>query len=615
MDTSDSQEASTDNTSECLLETLQYEGSGCTGEKEEVVEGLMDNGQVQTDGGNDMPIIISSASSPQSSDTEEPSLLGNESTQTKLEVSQEFAWRAHCVQQDDDIHHFNWLGSPVYRYNWTPAVVSLLYILSDPKVPQPGDEWRMQSILHRAAAFVDPVVVYLENGLSDLQTKGHQLIRFATERVFKFYSPHGQWANDSLEKDDQTTIDDGDFYTYISPNLASSNGFVEICPIRSRYKWAEARNELFASARAFNGNLYRAKARKRVYTPSPLRHLVVYGDQVLDTAADKAEDVREPECGNSEEALDRVCDLPALATSRKRSLQVSSCSPSQEPLKRRHSSFDLKSEFDDDIHELLVSDDPKATTNGVAKADVDSSMTSRCTDSSGEDQASSGRSSSLQADQETIRERSSTPPTDRTSLTENTLLSPQLELHPTTEFISSRVCDVQFISIGSRGRGSRATLHDWKTKFKKGLHVKNWQEVSIKTRSVLRLGADHRSSSPSHSSSSTSTSPSTTPEQVPIVESKFAEEYFSFPTPTFSSSGSEFDLKDAQNGHGHSTKSSFGSKLSSKARLLCKKAKDSSLRISSGEDSSKGKRRLVSKVARHCVVQCSSMAPYPYYAA
>ncbi|RMJ25130.1 hypothetical protein PHISP_03993 [Aspergillus sp. HF37] len=276
---------------------------------------------------------------------EESSSLVYEFAQPGMEVSQVFGWRDYCTHVDRDIHHFSWLGYPVYEHSATPPEVSLLFMLSNPKTPQLGDEYRLQSILCRATIYVDPVLVYLDKGLEALQLRGCDIIRFATGKTFKFYTPHGQWANDSREWEAQTTIDDGDAYTYISPTLVTGNGFAEICPIRSTSEWEEARNERFAASRAFSGNLYRSKMRNRVYTPSPLGQSMVPDDMAPGmTAGNKADNYHASDSDNSEEAQDSVGALPDFVAMRKTSSNGSGCSLFKGSLRRRSSSFDLKSQ-------------------------------------------------------------------------------------------------------------------------------------------------------------------------------------------------------------------------------------------------------------------------------
>ena len=147
--------------------------------------------------------------------TMENSSFDNGFAEAAFQVSREFVSRALMVDMADSIHHFNWRGSPVYEYSSTPPAISLLYLLSDPKVPKQSDELRFQSILTRATIYIDPVLVALDGGWDDLNTKGFELVRFATGRTSKFYTPHGKWIHDNKEKNDQTILDDGDIYIYI----------------------------------------------------------------------------------------------------------------------------------------------------------------------------------------------------------------------------------------------------------------------------------------------------------------------------------------------------------------------------------------------------------------
>ncbi|RJE18647.1 hypothetical protein PHISCL_09017 [Aspergillus sclerotialis] len=100
-------------------------------------------------------------------------------------------------------------GLPTYDGVEIPPAISLLYLLSDPKVRRQSDELRLQEILTRATTYIDPVLVSFDNGWDDLNTKGFELVQFATGRTSKFYTPHGAWIHDNNEKDDQTILDDG----------------------------------------------------------------------------------------------------------------------------------------------------------------------------------------------------------------------------------------------------------------------------------------------------------------------------------------------------------------------------------------------------------------------
>jgi hypothetical protein len=79
-----------------------------------------------------------------------------------LGIEEEFRGQENAMVHDEDIHHFNWLGSPVYQLSSTTPAESLAIMCCGPKVPKESDKWRIGSILDRAYQFLDPVVVSLE---------------------------------------------------------------------------------------------------------------------------------------------------------------------------------------------------------------------------------------------------------------------------------------------------------------------------------------------------------------------------------------------------------------------------------------------------------------------
>ncbi|THC88167.1 hypothetical protein EYZ11_012389 [Aspergillus tanneri] len=204
--------------------------------------------------------------------------------ETMLNVIQEFAYRNSWVLSADGerIHHFNWMGFPVSRYSGTPPEISLLFQLSDPKAPQPGDEHRFQSIFNRALRYIDPVIVNLENsakseGLNHLmRLKGYDLVRFTTGRVTKFYSPHGWWMNDDRGKEERTSIDDGILEVYMDERLITGNGFVRLGNISDRSQWEESRDENLDNPP--KARRRHSRSRDKAFKPSPLRQVMTAED-------------------------------------------------------------------------------------------------------------------------------------------------------------------------------------------------------------------------------------------------------------------------------------------------------------------------------------------------
>lgn len=191
------------------------------------------------------------------------------------DIDAEFRHREEMVAwtstTDWQIHHFNWYGQAVYEYSDTPPAVSLWYIASQPKVPLPSDEMRVQSILSRATRFIDPVV-YFGHDWRDLQRRGQELIRAVTGDVFKCYTLHGTWKNDERHFDGETRMDEGVKEGYGAPNYVIANGFSTHPAVMNRSEREEARRSLFEYKRNIDPFRYTVAGRRdRIYALSPLR--------------------------------------------------------------------------------------------------------------------------------------------------------------------------------------------------------------------------------------------------------------------------------------------------------------------------------------------------------
>ncbi|ODM17882.1 hypothetical protein SI65_06670 [Aspergillus cristatus] len=197
------------------------------------------------------------------------------------DVNQEFAFRQGWMEvAGESIHHFNWLGSPRYEYSSTPAAISLLFLFTAPKIPEPGDEWRLNAIMRRAMRHVDPVVLYPENGREDFRLRGFELVRWATGRVFKFYSPHGNWQTDPDDIADGTHMDSGDVNMYMGSTLQFGNGYVRDYTIRSRAQWGDEQQRLYAEKFPAPSQ---TRSPKTPYKPSRLRQCT-FPDELEDSA-------------------------------------------------------------------------------------------------------------------------------------------------------------------------------------------------------------------------------------------------------------------------------------------------------------------------------------------
>ncbi|TQB74639.1 hypothetical protein MPDQ_004489 [Monascus purpureus] len=203
--------------------------------------------------------------------------IKNGITRVEAEIYKEFSFRKICIEATRHhpckIHHFNWLGHPVYEYSATPPAVSLMYLASRPKIPSPSDEWRIHAILARATKFIDPVIMDLDSqrGWSDLALRGSDLVRVVTGRVHKFYSQHGHWTDDHREGNDRTIVDIGNYYIYTSPCSAFSNGFVQLNTFRSRTQWAQATSDGYGELYSRHRKQIRFRRRNKQGKPSPLR--------------------------------------------------------------------------------------------------------------------------------------------------------------------------------------------------------------------------------------------------------------------------------------------------------------------------------------------------------
>ena len=576
-----------------------------------------ENEQQASNIGHEMPLVIS--------DNRPPSRMAgsyfdNQFGQGEFEVSREFIKRVNQLYYDYEIHHFNWLGSPVYEYSSTPPAISLLYLLSDPKVPKQGDELRLQSILSRATTYIDPVLVSLEDGWEGLNAKGLELVRFATGRTSKFYTPHGQWIYDSNEKDDQTILDDGDVCIYISPNMAAGNGFAELCPIRSRSQWEADSKERIAYVNASSGSQYLSK-KYREYVPSPLRQCMVPEDLVPGAEMDEKEAERVVfEDNFEEEKSDKLGDLPLIPASRKRRFTFEeNYGNSNKVLKRSEPSCDLRAKAKHAEASMESSDisqirsmDPFEEGQVSSNLDLD---THRRSPRNG-----------FIPDMESIPEESeaSQHEFENPSVVD---ASPSPSEDFTVEFVPKLASDVPFRSTPLRRGGRyRAVLSHWKPKWKKRVDLRYWRQ-SVKTSSILRVRASAgpgsstltsdvwQPTAPASEGENLSPSPlevssnlhyETSP-TAPISdggESHFTQEYLSFPTPVFSS------VSSITCGSEEHKKLLRTKRILSKGRSIYHKVKNR-LRLSKDEAQSR-KRFLMPSALEGYTVVYKAAGPFSY---
>ncbi|KAJ5782880.1 hypothetical protein N7457_004654 [Penicillium paradoxum] len=156
-----------------------------------------------------------------------------------------FADREMWLEADEGVHHFNWMGLRVYNYSATSPADSLALILATPKFPWGTASLRTQSVLSRASTYIDPVIVVLDDADEDLlELRGSELVRASTGKVFKYYSPHGRWLDDSRDSSEETTTDFGNIEHYEAADLAIGNGFVQSSLIRPYWEWMKCRNKI-----------------------------------------------------------------------------------------------------------------------------------------------------------------------------------------------------------------------------------------------------------------------------------------------------------------------------------------------------------------------------------
>ncbi|RJE18658.1 hypothetical protein PHISCL_09008 [Aspergillus sclerotialis] len=553
--------------------------------------------------------LLSSIQETPYSGTMEGSSFDSGFAEAEFQVSREFVSRALMVNTAVDIHHFNWRGSPVYEYSSTPPAISLLYLLSDPKVPKQSDELRLQAILTRATTYIDPVLVSLDNGWDDLNTKGFELVQFATGRTSKFYTPHGAWIHDNNEKDDQTILDDGDICIYISPNMAAANGFVELCPIRSKSQWEADRDRRIAYANSPDGSRFLAKMKNRVYVPSPLKYSVAQEDLVAEVDADAPvphEDKYE------EEGSDKVGELPLILRPRKRTFSFEEeydCS--NKTLKRRQSLSGLRQDTQTD-HYSLSGAGMKASYSNTPH--MGSEMDSDHQEDGFKDNSEKMESVPLEKE---LKQRRP----DRPSMVNASHSSDWEE--GTIDFVPRQASDVPFVSVRPRrGRRYRAVLRHWKSKWKKRVDRQHRRRCA-KAQPIGQMSAGGWSKSPqsfsnvrdpSHTSvSSCRSSFSSTSfshvqsESTPVTsddamsEFDFIRQYFSFPTPVFNDVPKESDLSSIATGENTNTNKRHENKIISLVKRMTSKGRslynevESRLHVSKDEAESR-ERFLMPKV-------------------
>ncbi|CAI7623521.1 unnamed protein product [Penicillium glandicola] len=162
-----------------------------------------------------------------------------------VEYSNEYERRSVIGSLDAAIHHWNWLGQPVYQPTTTPAVDSLAFMQARPKAPEGRDELRVGSIMNRAIQKIDPIVLRVDRGNEAIvQMHGSTMIAACQGLVYTHYSLHGNWMTDDFSVR-QWTVPDAEGPDL--PGFAVGNGISENRPFVSCYQWMQWRASLVAA--------------------------------------------------------------------------------------------------------------------------------------------------------------------------------------------------------------------------------------------------------------------------------------------------------------------------------------------------------------------------------
>lgn len=166
-------------------------------------------------------------------------------------TTDEYNWRMKIEQTDSAIHHWNWLGNPVYERTATPPAESLAFMQAVPKAPMGRDRHRVESIMNRAMELIDPVLVKIDGGNKRLlEMHGSELIRACDGRVSNLYPLHGQWMHHPDGNEHNVFPDLGGCSGFVgSPDYAVGNGIFGNRLI-NRDDWREWQMEIIATNKA-----------------------------------------------------------------------------------------------------------------------------------------------------------------------------------------------------------------------------------------------------------------------------------------------------------------------------------------------------------------------------
>jgi hypothetical protein len=161
----------------------------------------------------------------------------------------EFELRSHIGDGDNKIHHWNWMGDPVYHPVTTPPADSLAFMRARPKAPKGRQKYLVTSILNRAIELVDPVLVSVDQDNGELfDMHGSELIQACDGRVFRYYSLHGRWL-DAGEEESRHIVPDRGARGLCQFEIG--NGINEDGPLLSRDEWLQWQAEEVAAGKGF----------------------------------------------------------------------------------------------------------------------------------------------------------------------------------------------------------------------------------------------------------------------------------------------------------------------------------------------------------------------------
>lgn len=231
-------------------------------------------------------------------------------TQEFQQTCNEYNWRSIRGQTDPGIHHWNWLGKPVYERSSTPPADSLAFMQAEPKAPVGSDKHRINAVMNNAIELNDPVIVKAGSGNEDMfKMHGSQLVRTCENQVSTFYTVHGRWMKEIHGH--AITPDIGQCLDLENAGYTVGNGIFGHRLI-NRNDWHEWKREIQAAKHKCSGRS--RKMRWKRPPPSGLRHFKVIDMQVIEDGEVPAPSEGDQASGDSQSLDTGVpnCDIPPL---------------------------------------------------------------------------------------------------------------------------------------------------------------------------------------------------------------------------------------------------------------------------------------------------------------